>query len=202
MASFDDIQTEVIARLGGRTDLAVRSTRWINDAYFELLMHPRFTFNELDKQATTSTINTLKSYDLPSDCWFILDVRDDTNNVKLRKGHWNQFDARSVTYGEPTKYVRFGDSIELDPCPDDAYTLIIRYRKRPTELASGVSLATSREWDELITAMAVTKGWEALEQPDKAVMSRQLVEQLVSTRLDVNQLEDMDAEITIGVRLE
>ncbi len=50
--------------------------------------------------------------------------------------------------------------------------------------------------------MATTKGWEALEQPEKAALSRQLVEQLVSTRLDVQQLEDMDSETTIGVRLE
>lgn len=202
MATFDAIKSEVSARLGNRTNIDSRLQVWINDAYFELLLNPRASFFELDKQATTQTIDTLRSYNLPTDLWFILDVRDFTNSVKLRRGHWQTFDKRSPSSGTPRRYARFGNTIELDPTPNVAVDLIIRYRMRPTELSSSVALVTPREWDEVITTLSVAKGFEALQQFEEAAKQRQLLEALLNIRLDVPKLEDIDSETTIGVRLE
>lgn len=202
MANFDTIQTEVLARLGNRTDITSRLPVWINDAYYEILMAPRFAFYELDKQATAVTTTSLRAYTLPTDLWFILSVRDTTNNRKIRRSHWNIYDKRAATEGIPSTYARFGSTIELDPTPDGAYTLIIRYRYRPSELSSGVSPIVGREWDELLTVLSVIKGFEALEQPEKAVMYRGLFEKLASDRQSLAELEDMDAEFGIAPRLE
>src|SRR5215510_10581549 len=87
MASFDAIQTEVIARLGNRTDINARSAVWINDAYFELLMNPRYIFFELDIAAQAPTVIGQGTYSLPPDLWFILSLRDNTNNIKLQRTH-------------------------------------------------------------------------------------------------------------------
>jgi hypothetical protein len=200
--AFDAIKTEVVARLGGRTDIDTRVDIWINDAYFELLLGPLYAFHEIEKQATAQTIDTLRAYDLPSDLWFILSIRDDTNNRKLRRSHWSSFDKRSASSGIPNRYARFADTVELDPTPDDAYDLIIRYRIRPDELSSTVAPVTGREWDELITVLSTAKGWEALEQQERAAAQWQLFGRLSRQRMDIAQLEDMDSETTIGVRLE
>ena len=197
MATFDSIKTEVLARLGGRTDLSSRSEVWINDAYFELLLHPRANFFELDKAATASTAANVRSYDLPTDLWYILDIRDFTNERKLIRSHWEQFDRLRQTTGQPDRYARFGQTIEFDPTPDATYTLVIRYKFRPAELVTGQSPIIGREWDEVITVLSVVKGFEALEQHEKAAMQRQLFEGLMAVRLDVPQLEDADSESRI-----
>lgn len=202
MASFDAIKTEVTARLGNRTNISSRANIWINDAYFELLMHPRFNFFEIEKAAQANTAVNIRSYDLPTDLWHILDIRDDTNNRKLRRRHWESFDRRSHTLGQPQLYARFGQTIELDPTPSSVVTLIIRYKFRPTDLVTGNSPITGREWDEVLTVLSVIKGFEALEEPEKAAIQRQLLEQLLSIREDVPMLESMDAESQIQVRIE
>ena len=43
---------EMTWRLGNRSDIVDRTLVWLNDAYFELLMSPRFTYYQLDR--TTS----------------------------------------------------------------------------------------------------------------------------------------------------
>jgi len=199
MASFDAIQTEVIARLGNRTDIDARSAVWINDAYFELLMNPRFNFFELDIAAQAPTVFGQGTYSLPPDLWFILSLRDNTNNIKLQRSHTMVFDKIQRVLGNPVRYARFGPAVELDPIPNGVFTLQLRYRKRTADLITGTMPVTPREWDEVITVLAVTKGFEALDNKEKAAAQRNLYNAMVDNRMDVPQLEDMDAETTIGI---
>lgn len=198
MAGFDAIQTEVIARLGNRTDINARSAIWINDAYFELLMNPRYNFFEIELQAVAGTLAGQALYSLPPDLWFILDLRDDTHNIKLQRTHWSVLDKIQATPGFPVRYARFGMGVQLDPVPNGAFTLHIRYRKRVPELSAGSLLVTPREWDEAITLLAVCKGWDALNNKDQANATRQLFNAAMDNRTDVPTLEDMDAETTIS----
>jgi hypothetical protein len=207
--SFNTIKTEVIARLGGRTDISSRVETWINDAYFELCLSPRFSFYELDKSNTFTTVVNLREYNIEGfgDVWFLLGLRDVTNERKLKKSHWTVFDAKSqptaATTQTATHYARFGDFVELDPTPGSIYTIKARYRRRPTELSAGTDHPLGREWDEPITVLAVVKGYEALEQPEKAASQRTLLEQILSLREEPESLEDMDLDdLTIGVRFE
>lgn len=201
MGSFNNILTEVEARLGNRTNLAGRTSVWVNDAYFELLMSPRFTFHEIERIATINTVVGQYTYPLPTGIWFILNIKDETSGREVRKGNYRSFDRRRRTTGIPNRYDRFGETIEIDPTPDTVVELHMRYRFRPAELSTGSVTIIGREWDEVITAIAVSKGFDALEQVEQATLQRSLIEALLAARQDVRQLEDTEQEFGIQVRV-
>lgn|SRR5574342_157791 len=203
MATFDTIRAEVKKRLGNRLDIDDRLPIWINDAYFELLMEPEYTFYELDTIHLFDTVANQRVYDLSlvAGLWFILMVRDMTNEREIRKTSIKVMDRLSQTTGQPNRYARFADTLELDPTPDDVYTIRIRFRYRPNELVAGSEMLINREWNEVITVLATIKGYEALEQPDKAGAARQLLGPLLDQRKDQEVLEDEDSDIGIKVRL-
>lgn len=201
MAGYSVLVSEITSRLGNRSDITARVPQWLNDSYFELLLSPRFSFYELDASTTLTTTASTRTYSLSSvsDLWFILSLRDTTNVRRLRRANVRDFDEIQHTEGQPTRYARFGSSLEFDPTPDGTYTLTLRYRKRPPELASGSSPLIAREWDEVLIALAVLKGREALEQTEQAAAQRALVEGMMAAREEVLSLEDADADTTIGV---
>lgn len=198
MISYEAMVTEVTARLGNRSDIASRVPRWLNYAYFELLVNPQFDFFELDKAnnslATTSGVNSL---DLSSitDLWALLSITDTTNNRKLTRSHVRVFDKIVPTSGQPTRYARFGSTVEFDPVPDGAYNLRVRYRIRPNELGSGTTFNNlGTEWEEPIIVIATYKGWIALKQYEDAAATKQVMDACLATRQDVPMLEDEDSE--------
>lgn len=205
MISFDALKTEVIARLGNRSDIDARSERWINQAFFELLLNPRFVFFELDQQVSFTTVPSSGVYDLTNiapDLWFILDLTDTTNFRHLTRSHFQVLDRVTGTPGQPTRYYRFGMTVVMDPTPDGAYQIRLRYRLRPPDQTSGSNFANlGTEWEEPIIVLSVIKGFEALDQRDKATEQRQLFEPIFQARLDVPVLEDADAETTIAPTL-
>jgi hypothetical protein len=204
MAGITALSTEIIARLGNRSDIDARALTWLNDGYVELLLSPRFAFYELDTSGTFATVSTTRTYSLTSftTLWFLLTVRDTTNIRRLRQANVREFDEIQHVAGQPTRYARFGATLELDPTPDGAYTIQLRYRKRPDELVIGGSHVLGREWDEVLVALAVLKGREALEQTEQAAAQRQLVEMLLAAREEVYALEDMDSDTTIAQDLQ
>lgn len=201
MISYDSIVTEVTARLGNRTDIATRVGRWINYAYFELLLNPTYSFFELDKSTTFSTVASTRSYDIVTpnpDLWFILIMRDATNQRRVRRASWKTFDESTITTGQPTRYARFGTSVELDPTPDAVYSILMRYRRRPIDLVSGSNMdGLGTEWEEPIVTLASVKGFEALKLSEDAASQRTLLVSMLQSRQDVPMLEDDDAEFTI-----
>lgn len=202
MGSFDLIKTEVKARLGNRTDVEARLGTWINDAYFELLLSPRFSFFELDQRDDLLTVAGTREYDTPMGRWLVLSVRDVTNKRRIRKTHWKVIDDLDENVlGLPIRYARYGMKIEFDPTPDAEYAIKMRTRTRPPELTVGSSHLLGREWDEILTLLATVKGYQALEQQSKALNERRLVEALMGVHEEAESLEDMDMEATIGVRL-
>src|SRR5262245_55002216 len=200
--NVNQIIQEMVWRLGNRSDIQPRTLTWLNDAYFELLLSPRFTFYQLDKSVPWVTEKDTRKYQLSllvPDYWFILLIRNDTYQTKLRKYDPSEFDRTYYTSGYPVRYARFADFIELDPTPDAAYNMTVRYRIRPPQLLNGGEHLLTREWDEVITTMAVQKGWESLEQWDKSVAQKNLVEAQLARRFDAFQMDDADSETTIGV---
>lgn len=199
MAGVTAITTEILARLGNRTGMDARVLTWLNDGYFELLLSPRFPFFELDTSTTLTTVASTRTVSLSgvTDLWFILTVRDTTNIRRLRKADVREFDEIAHTTGFPTRYARYGTDLELDPTPDGAYSLQVRYRKRAAELTTGGSHLLGREWDEVLIALGVLKGREALEQTEQAAGQRQLLEGMLAAREEVLSLEDMDSDAAI-----
>ena len=196
------IEQEMSWRLGNRSDISVRLLTWLNDAYFELLMTPRFTFFQIDNSYSWTALKGVYIYPVSTstpDLWFILDMRNEMYQTKLKRKDPSEFDRTWRMDGIPERYTRFGDHIELYPTPDMDYQMTTRYRIRPPELVGGGEHLLTREWDEVLLTMAVTKGWEALEQWDKAQSQKQLTELQLSRRFDAFQMDDADSEATIGV---
>lgn len=208
MINFDTMAVELKARLGNRTDLDARIIRWINYAYFEILMNPRFAFFELDASTFFVTIAGSDTYNVVpievfANFWHILDVRNVTagHERKLKRSHFSQIDRTVPTSGEPTRYYRFNRNITLDPVPDAVYAITVRYRRRPFELAPGSTFEINTEWEELIVTLAAVKAFTGLKQPEEAMKQKQIMELLMSNRFDVPELEDDDSENTVEVAL-
>src|ERR1043166_2109090 len=118
MLGFDALKTEVVARLGNRTDIDARVDRWINYAFFEIALNPRFSFFELDKSvafATVTGVNSQTLVDIAPDFWFILDITDTDNFRHLQRSHYQVIDRVTPTPGQVVRYYRFGDSVFFDP---------------------------------------------------------------------------------------
>ena len=200
--NVNQLLQELTWRLGNRSDLTPRTLTWLNDAYYELLMSPRFTFYAIDRSAPLAAPAGQRIYQISTnfpDLWFIIDIRNENYQIKLKRKDPTEFDRTWKILGIPTRYTRFQDQIELDPIPDVDYQLTLRYRIRPAELVQGGDTILDREWQEPLTTMAVQKGWEALEQWDKASEQKQLVEVQLARRFDAFQMDDADSEATIGV---
>jgi len=174
----------------------------LNDAYFELLLTPRFTFFQIDKSYAWTAQQGVFTYPISTstpDLWFIIDIRNEVFQTKLKRKDPTELDRTWRTDGIPEQYTRFGDRIEIKPTPDVDYQMTTRYRIRPPELVQGGNHLLTREWDEVLTTMSVQKGWEALEQWDKASAQKNLTEMQLARRFDAFQMDDADSEATIGV---
>jgi hypothetical protein len=195
---FDDLKTEVIQRLGNRSDLQTRTDTWINDAFTELAQSPKASFRELDAILEFTLPMGQQFMQVPADFWFILSLR--MVDRKLDQVHWQVLDRIYRTQGMPTRYARYQERIEFDPYPDQDYNMIMRYRRRLPKLIAGMVIPIEREWHELLTTLTVSKGLEALQRFEEAGNYEALLTQDMSGRQDNPLLEDDNYETTIAVR--
>lgn len=218
MVSVTSMTTEIKARIGNRTDLDQRIIRWLNYAYFELLLNPRIDIFALDKDTTITTDSTSNRHDLSqsiTDLWFILSVRNLLTKRKIYRMHWSQADKLSYNaedlgliigntqHGEPLRYYRYGSELFFDPAPDGLYGIQIRYRRRPDDLVVGSTFPydMGSEWEERLITLGTLKGFEALRMTDEAAKQRTLYEQLLRSVDSPQDLEDLDVEHTLEVSI-
>lgn len=196
--TYDEIKTEVIKRLGNRQDLSDRVDQWAMDALTELTQAPKATFRELDALYEIVAPQGGPSLATPADFWFCLSLRDAER--KIEQVHWQVLDKVYRTTGQPTRFARYQDKLELDPIPDREYRYTMRYRRRLPKLVPSMPLPIEREWHELLVTLTVSKGLEALQRFEEAAGVKQGIEMSVATRQDNPMLEDDGYESTIGVR--
>lgn len=202
--AVSSLLSEVTARLGNRQGITARTLVWLNYAYQELLLSPRFNFYELDFTQLFNTVNTIAEYTLSDviagdNLWYIVDVRDNTNNRIINQRFIKDYDRLVVTSGQPVRYYRFGDSLFLDPTPNAIYEISIRYKIRPQDLVSAGIALIEREWDEILVVMTVIKGLQAFKQWDEANAQKAYLEQLLVVRRDMPMLDLGDADFGLVV---
>lgn len=202
--AVSSLLSEVTARLGNRQGITARTLVWLNYAYQELLLSPRFNFYELDFTQLFNTVNTIAEYTLSDviagdNLWYIVDVRDNTNNRIINQRFIKDYDRLVVTSGQPVRYYRFGDSLFLDPTPNAIYEISIRYKIRPQDLVSAGIALIEREWDEILVVMTVIKGLQAFKQWDEANAQKAYLEQLLVVRQDMPMLDLGDADFGLVV---
>jgi hypothetical protein len=195
---YDDLKTEIIQRMGNRTDLDSRVDQWAMDAFTELTQAPKASFRELDAVYTPLVKTGTSQIDTPADFWFILSMRDQWR--KLDQVHWQVIDRTYRSQGIPSRYARYQDHIELDPIPNQDIQYTIRYRKRLPKLHAGLTIPLEREWHELLITLTVAKGLSALQRYEESAGHRQMIDADMLSRQDTQNLEEDNYEGTIGVR--
>lgn len=203
MGTYADISAELLSSLGSRSDVSTRIPRWIDAAYFELLIGPRAGFYQLDKaDETITTVSGTKEYTLPTDVWWLRTIEDITNDFVLRKKTIDEIDLSTTSTGKPLRWARFGGQALIDPTPDGAYNFRLRYRKRPEKLSVAGTSIVGDEWDEVIWTLARKKAYEAMGEHTKAREQTQLFEAMIALRETTEDLEETNTEASITPRLE
>lgn len=174
---------------------------WINSAYRQLTSRDsvggkRIEIPELDTTSSDATVDGTAYVSVPSDCIAISEIFDETNDVQLEWLAYPEYVGKSdradtSSEGKPTYWVRSGAYIYLYPTPDDAYTLTIHYRKRPADL-SGASDVTvlGEEWDDIILEYAVAIGRDWSNEPEKAMYSRKLADEMTKNLMEIYSREE------------
>jgi|SRR5215472_1137711 len=196
--TYDDLKAEIIQRMGNRTDLSSRIDQWAMDAFTELTQAPKASFRELDALYNFTVVAGESRIEVPADFWFVLSLRDPTR--KLDQVHWQVLDRTYRTTGRAVRYARYQDYLELDPVPDQDVAMIMRYRRRLPQLASGMQVPLEREWHELLITLTVARGLSALQRFEESAGHRQSVDGDLASRDDNPGLEEDNYESTIGVR--
>lgn len=139
---LSDLQTEVIAGLGNRTDIAL--TRIVNVLNLAQSKISRFyDFTEMDIYSQASAPQSQTSNDkylvLPPLLKTIHTVvlQDSANSRKLVEKPWRMFDdvlplPEYYARGWPQIYTRWGSVLTWYPLPLSAYTIVLRYTSWPT----------------------------------------------------------------------
>jgi len=171
--SYSTIRTQIQTELGGRTDHNTLINDQINFAYEEVTT--TFEIKELQTTAYTTTASGQFKYLLPSDCFALYTVKDETNNTPLEEADMKSFDDLDETEtGTPKKYAQFNTALYLfDSVPDDNsgsnYTIKIRYWKRVPRLsADNDNLLTPNEWEHGIRLLASAYTHFALNNLERA----------------------------------
>jgi len=111
------------------TDLTER----LNEAQREIAM--RYKLYTTRKLCTFDTTGEEARYALPADCYAVLRLRDNTNNLRLKRVGDNAYSRRSdETSGKPTEYTRHRNWVVLMPPPDDAYEMEMYYTLLPVDM--------------------------------------------------------------------
>ena len=174
--TLTQLQDEVRAYHGNRTDLDARLTRFLNFAQIRLAR--AFSFPELHKfvTATGSFVNdsTDRFLTLPANTHSIKDLvlEDEETSRKLEYKSPREFDRMFTGYiargrRKPIIYTKWRETIELMPLPDEAYDYEIRYVIWPADLVNGTDTSELDRKDELLILLAASIMHHSLGNTDK-----------------------------------
>jgi hypothetical protein len=108
----------------------------LNEANKEITA--KYKLHKGRKLVTFPTVISQESYSLPDDCFAVLRLRDNTNNVRIRPyrsdDEWARRDT-TTPIGMPTKYIRHRAYVSFFPVPDGVYTIELFYSVTAPDLA-------------------------------------------------------------------
>jgi hypothetical protein len=198
--TFATMKTELLARLGGRTDLSTRPDTWINTA-MEALATCKISLPKLEAASVSKTlVPTANEYDYTATgAWNlqnVLGIRGIRNATAQRRMTWFSWaeyrELPTLPDGTPNRWTRNGYLIAFDQKPTTADTIFIDYRKHPTH---DVLTDFEDQWLETILDMATFLGWKALQDFSQAVMLLKMLPGFVQAALTLPMSpEDWEAD--------
>jgi hypothetical protein len=193
--TFTELQDEVRAGLGGRTDLNARLGRFLNLAQQRLArMHD---FDEMETISTTTINNTGSDDDryisLPNlrEVYSIV-VIDESRSRKLKQispRRWDrmlplpQYHSRDI----PSIYTVWGSVVEVFQLPEKEYSVRMRWTKWPTDLSAGSATSEFNQKDELLIELAISYAYRSLGKPDESAKHEGVARRLFSEAEDIDR---------------
>jgi hypothetical protein len=173
--TLSTIRNQIIASIGGRTDVNDLIDDQINFALDELTT--MFEFEELEGNATTTTSDGQSEYSLPSDLYVLWSVKEETKRNKpleykqIRLGYDNIDETKT---GVPTMYSVYAKTLTVyGMVPDDNagsdYTLRIRYWKIQARLSNDAdNHVLPQHWERGVRLKATAFVMDELDMIEKA----------------------------------
>ena len=168
------LENEVRANLGNRTDLDGRLYRFLNFAQDQLARYHQF--DELEEVKEDTFTSSVGSVSLPSKPLAIRSFRliDGSNSRKLVYYSPRQFDLQLpkpdwYSTGRPSIYTKYSKTLEVWRVPDDSYTYKLRYKKYPTAFTDGSGSTSDFEGlDDVLICLATRWAFISLGESEKA----------------------------------
>ncbi len=188
MSTIATLATDVVQRMGARTDITTRAQYWVFEALLQLTSNADLeelertgpNFNLTGGTGTYALSNFLNSGDvLQTIMDFIVytDLGTNTTTLRLRYSDILENDKITPLQGTyPTQWSRFGTNVVFRPVPNAAYTMFMRYRQQHP-LTGSVPYSTTTillptEWDIIIKYIAMVDGYDELKEHDRAATLR------------------------------
>jgi len=219
MTTFLQIQNEVQYHIRQRTDLITYVKSKINQAVLDvmLLVKPPEFFSTVTITTTTQT----PDYDIlaTSDVLAVLgatllNTNIDSNDRRLIRGNWREFDAMDQDFtdsnniGRPRKYFRYANEIILyNKVPDDNdgnnWSIQVRMLLRPTVLSADAdTFPLNAEWEEPTVLRAAYKLFTLTGDRERREETMALFQESINFVLDnskdIENREDRDARMIQG----
>lgn len=200
---LSDLRTELREHLGGLDSSDLDNDACdllLNRAFWEIMN--KIPFRETEQSATFTTtagtafystpslfeaIRKLSIKDLDYESWEPLDrITIDTHEEELN----TDSDAR----GKPTGYVREDGGYRLQPIPDDAYDMRIKYWVTLADLSdSNTTPSLPTVWHEIILFGAVFRGFRRFGDHIRAREFRNDQIGMINTTVPVESKEEIDS---------
>lgn len=195
-----EMRNEVKLLLGNRSTSEIPNSRydlWINLAEIEIVS--AFQFFQTEKSYSFNLVTGVREYPLPSDCLAVYDLRDNTLKRKIYRSHYRRFDRTDVeASGDPTHYIRFGNSIFFNFKPSSTNEIELRYCRIIDKMVNDTDVPTiPAPWHECLILGAEFRGWRALGEYDRMVVVKNEYLALVRSRQAEYEIEDSDEEFAI-----
>jgi hypothetical protein len=164
MATFAELVTRVVNKYKGSsgTSFTTQAEQAINDA-IEYYQTEHFWFTEGTASVTLSVgdPDVSSASGFPTDFWYVhsdggLAVVQSNSRFDVTKVSVSEYDAMNTEgTGRPRYYRDLGNTIEVYPYPDQAYTLEFRYIKKYTALSGSSTNDFTTFAPQLIEARAL-----------------------------------------------
>lgn len=199
--TFTELQDELRAGLGGRTDLDTRLGRIVNLAQQRLArLHD---FDEMKVISTTTVVNTPSDNDkyitLPDvrEVYSIVLV-DGSNSQKLTQRttrYWDTLLPKPEYWARdrPRDYTIWGSTtVEIWPMANATYTLRLRWSKWPTAL-TGSATSEFLQKDEILIELSLSYAYRNLGKEEDAAKHEAIAMRLIGEAETMDsQLPDLD----------
>lgn len=185
MSTVATLATDVVQRMGARTDITTRAQYWVFESLIQLTSN--IDFEELEVQganvtlvAGTSTYTIAATFADAGDVVqtimdFVVYTDYGSNTTTLRLKYSDILEGDKITPLEgtyPTQWSRTGARVMFRPVPNLAYTMFMRYRRQHpltgTIPYDTTTILLPTEWDIVIKTLAMSEGYDELKEHDRA----------------------------------